>query len=133
MQPLKKHVWCVSIIDGFFALTFLLGPFQVADKLCRYVVGCILSEGENEADEGLLKRYETSGFQVFSFPEVTHVVTTSFPHRTFLSALLGIRRVYPRLARYIKVLSPSLSSLSVTVMIILCCWYGLKMYHQDNL
>lgn len=112
---------------------YLLGPFQVADQLCRYVVGSILSEEENEADKELLKRYETSGFQVFSFPEVTHVVTTSFPHRTFLSVLLGVRRVYPRLARYIKVLLPSLSSLSVTVMIILCCCYSLKMYHQDNL
>lgn len=71
---------------------------------CRYAVGSILSEGENKADEELLKSYETSGFNVFSFPEVTHVVTTSFPHRTFFSILLGIRRVYPRLEQYIKVL-----------------------------
>lgn len=78
--------------------------FQVPGPQCRYAVGSILSEGENKADEGLLKSFETSGFNVFSFPEVTHVVTTSFPHRTFFSVLLGIRRVYPRLEHYIKVL-----------------------------
>lgn len=75
--------------------------------LCRYAVGSILSEGEKDADEELLRRYEASGFQVFSFPEVTHVVTCWFPHRTYFSVLLGVRRVYPRLARYIKVPSPS--------------------------
>ncbi|XP_008284311.1 testis-expressed sequence 264 protein [Stegastes partitus] len=77
-------------------------PKKVPGTLCRCAVGSILSEGENKADEELLKRYETSGFNVFSFPEVTHMVTTSFPHRTFLSALLGIMRVYPRLDHYIK-------------------------------
>ncbi|XP_071351656.1 testis-expressed protein 264 homolog [Trachinotus anak] len=77
-------------------------PKTVPQQQCRYAVGSILSEGENKADEDLLKRYETSGFNVFSFPEVTHVVTTSFPHRTFISILLSVRRVYPRLQLYIK-------------------------------
>lgn len=77
-------------------------PKKVPGPQCRYAVGSILSEGENKADEELLKSYETSGFSVFSFPEVTHVVTTSFPHRTFLSILLGVRRVYPKLEHYIK-------------------------------
>lgn len=87
---------------------------------CRYVVGSILSEGEKDADEELQKRYEASGFQVFSFPEVTHVVTCWFPNRTFFSSLLGVRRVYPRLARYIKVLSPWLSCVTVPVVILFC-------------
>ncbi|XP_061641063.1 testis-expressed protein 264 isoform X1 [Phyllopteryx taeniolatus] len=77
-------------------------PKQVPGPQCRCAVGSIVSEGEDKADEELLKRYETSGFHVFSFPEVTHVVTTSFPHRTILSILLGIKRVYPRLESYIK-------------------------------
>ncbi|XP_039972446.1 testis-expressed protein 264 homolog [Xiphias gladius] len=77
-------------------------PKKVPGPQCRCAVGSILSEGENEADEELLKRYETSGFNVFSFPEVTHVVTTSFPHRTFFSILLSMRRVYPQLELYIK-------------------------------
>lgn len=87
---------------------------------CRYVVGSILSEGEKDADEEVQKRYEASGFQVFSFPEVTHVVTCWFPNRTFFSSLLGVRRVYPRLARYIKVLSPWLSRVTVPVVILFC-------------
>lgn len=77
-------------------------PKKVPGPQCRYAVGSILSEGENKADEELLKSYETSGFNVFSFPEVTHVVATSFPHRTFFSVVLGVRRVYPRLQQYIK-------------------------------
>ncbi|XP_070758221.1 testis-expressed protein 264 [Enoplosus armatus] len=77
-------------------------PKKVPEPQCRYAVGSILSEGENKADEELLKSFETAGFNVFSFPEVTHVVTTSFPHRTFFSILLGVRRVYPRLDHYIK-------------------------------
>ncbi len=79
---------------------------QVPGPECRYAVGSILSEGENKADMELFKSYETSGFNIFSFPEATHVVTTSFPHRTFLSVLVGVRRVYPKLQHYIKVFLP---------------------------
>lgn len=77
-------------------------PTEVPGPQCRCAVGSILSEGENKANENLLQRYEASGFNVFSFPEVTHVVTTSFPLRTSLSIILGVKRVYPRLSRYIK-------------------------------
>lgn len=70
---------------------------------CRYAVGKILSEGEDEADEELLQRCEGSGFNVFSFPEATHVVTTSLSHRTVFSVPVGVGRVYPKLERYIKV------------------------------
>ncbi|XP_071383065.1 testis-expressed protein 264 homolog isoform X2 [Centroberyx affinis] len=77
-------------------------PKKVLGQRCRCAVGSILGEGESKPSEELLKRYEKSGFNVFSFPEVTHVVTASFPHRTLLSILLGVRRVYPRLNHYIK-------------------------------
>lgn len=77
-------------------------PKKVPGPQCRSAVGSILSEGDNKADEELLKSYETSGFNVFSFPEVTHVVTTSFPLKSFVSVLLGERRIYPRLKHYIK-------------------------------
>lgn len=78
--------------------------FCVQGPQCRYAVGSILSEGEDKTNEDLRKLYETSGFNIFSFPEVTHVVTASFPHRTFFSVLLGVRRVYSQLEHYIKVL-----------------------------
>ncbi|KAK2915148.1 hypothetical protein Q8A73_005742 [Channa argus] len=74
----------------------------VSGPQCRFAVGSILSEGENKPDAELLKRYETSGFNVFSFPEITHVVTTSFPNKTFISILLRLRKVYPQLHHYIK-------------------------------
>lgn len=77
-------------------------PKKVAGPQCRSAIGSIVSEGDNKAPEDLLKQYNTSGFNVYSFPEVTHVVTACFPHRTFLSIILGVRRVYPQLTRYIK-------------------------------
>lgn len=77
-------------------------PKKVAGPQCRSAIGSIVSEGENKPSGDLLKKYKTSGFNVYSFPEVTHVVTASFPHRTFLSIILGVRRVYPQLTRYIK-------------------------------
>uniref|UniRef100_A0A3Q2Y804 Testis expressed 264, ER-phagy receptor a n=1 Tax=Hippocampus comes TaxID=109280 RepID=A0A3Q2Y804_HIPCM len=89
-------------------------PTKVPGPQCRCAVGSIVSEGEDKADKELLKRYETAGFKVFSFPEVTHVVTTSFPHRTVFSIPLGVKRVYPRLESYIKVFC-FFSQLSVLV------------------
>ncbi|XP_029007915.1 testis-expressed protein 264 homolog [Betta splendens] len=77
-------------------------PEKVSESPCRFAVGSILSEGENKPDEQLLQRYETSGFNVFSFPEVTHVVTTSIPHKPFLSIPLRVGKVYPQLQHYIK-------------------------------
>ncbi|XP_066554204.1 testis-expressed protein 264 homolog [Amia ocellicauda] len=77
-------------------------PKQVPAEKCRYVVGSILSEGEEKPSEDLVRLYEKYGFKIFPFPEVTHVVTTTFPHRTFLSIFLSVHRVYPQLGSYIK-------------------------------
>ncbi|XP_067287940.1 testis-expressed protein 264 homolog [Pseudorasbora parva] len=77
-------------------------PKKVPPQKCRCAVGSILSEGEDGPNEDQLQLYEKHGFQVFSFPEVTHVVTASFPHRTPLSVFLGVQRVYPQLNYYIK-------------------------------
>lgn len=77
-------------------------PQKVPGPNCRCAVGSVVSEGENRAPEDLLQKYHTSGFSVYSFPEVTHVVTASFPHRTLLSLTMGVRRVYPQLTQYIK-------------------------------
>uniref|UniRef100_A0A673AT30 Testis expressed 264, ER-phagy receptor a n=1 Tax=Sphaeramia orbicularis TaxID=375764 RepID=A0A673AT30_9TELE len=77
-------------------------PKQRPAEKCRYVVGSVLSEGEEKPDEELQKLYEKFGFKVFSLPEVSHAVTTSFPCTTPLSHVLGPYRVYPRLASYIE-------------------------------
>lgn len=77
-------------------------PKQRPSEKCRYVVGSVLCEGEEKPDEELQKMYEKFGFKVFSLPEVSHAVTTSFPCTTPLSHVLGPYRVYPRLASYIE-------------------------------
>ncbi|XP_071368248.1 testis-expressed protein 264, partial [Centroberyx affinis] len=77
-------------------------PKQRPAEKCRYVVGSVLSEGEEKPDEELQKLYEKFGFKVFSLPEVTHAVTTSFPCTTPLSHVLGTFRVYPKLTAYIE-------------------------------
>ncbi|XP_067243999.1 testis-expressed protein 264 homolog [Chanodichthys erythropterus] len=77
-------------------------PKKVPAQKCRYAVGSILSEGEDGPNEDQQQLYEKQGFRVFFFPEVTHVVTASFPHRTPLSVFLGVQRVYPQLNYYIK-------------------------------
>ncbi|XP_051932904.1 testis-expressed protein 264 homolog [Hippocampus zosterae] len=77
-------------------------PEQRPAEKCRYVVGSILSEGEEKPDEDLQKLYEKFGFKMFSLPEVNHAVTTSFPSTTSLSYILAPFRVYPRLKSYIE-------------------------------
>ncbi|KAJ7999897.1 hypothetical protein DPEC_G00199180 [Dallia pectoralis] len=81
---------------------FYDNPRKVQGEKCRCAVGSILSEGDAKPAEALLHLYEKFGFQIFSFPEVTHVVSTSFPHRTPLSIFFGVMRVYPKLDSYIK-------------------------------
>ncbi|KAI1892729.1 hypothetical protein AGOR_G00136540 [Albula goreensis] len=77
-------------------------PKKVPGDKCRCAIGSILSEGDVQPCEDLLQLYQKFGFHIFSFPEVTHVVAASFPHRTPLSVFLGVQRVYAQLGRYIK-------------------------------
>lgn len=99
----STSVCCLNTIYCIMTLYYILASsLQTPGPLCRHAVGCILSEGENQVDEELLKRCKASGFNVFSFPEITHVVTTSIPHRGFFSTI-RVRRVYPQLEQYIKV------------------------------
>lgn len=77
-------------------------PKKVPGPLCRCAVGSILSEAGDAPCAETQLRYEAAGFRLFSFPEVTHAVCSSFPHRTPLSIFLGVQRVYPELDAYIK-------------------------------
>lgn len=77
-------------------------PKQRPAEKCRYLVGSVLCEGEEKPDKELQTLYEKFGFKVFSLPEVSHAVTTSFPCTTSLSHVLGPFRVYPKLASYIE-------------------------------
>ncbi|XP_048404079.2 testis-expressed protein 264 homolog [Stegostoma tigrinum] len=77
-------------------------PQQEAEEKLRYIAGSILSEGDEKPSEELVKLFEKFGFKIISFPEVTHVVMTTFPFTTFLSLLIAMYRVYPVLNNYIK-------------------------------
>ncbi|XP_052414662.1 testis-expressed protein 264 homolog [Carassius gibelio] len=77
-------------------------PNQTQADQCRYVVGSILCENEEEPDKELQRLYEKFGYKVISFPEVTCAVTSSFPNRCTLSPVCGAYRVYPELQQYIK-------------------------------
>lgn len=72
-----------------------------ADK-CRYIVGSILSEGEEKPDEEVQKLYEKFGFKMFSLPEVSHAVTTNFRVTSRLSYVVAPNRIYPQLGSYIE-------------------------------
>lgn len=72
-----------------------------ADK-CRYIVGSVLSEGEETPDEEVQKLYEKFGYKVFSLPEVSLAVTTSFPWTSPLSNVVAPFRVYPQLGAYVE-------------------------------
>ncbi|XP_060766898.1 testis-expressed protein 264 homolog [Neoarius graeffei] len=77
-------------------------PKKVPGPKCRCAVGSILSEGDQRPSAELQELYEKFGFRIFTFPEVTHVVSSRFPNRTRLSIILGVLRVYPQLNCYIK-------------------------------
>ena len=84
---------------------------QKPSEKCRYAVGSVLSEGEEEPDAELLALYESYGFKVFSLPEVSHAVTARFPYTTPVSHVLASFRVYPELQAYIQVRSLALKLL----------------------
>lgn len=94
---------CKCLISMYISILFLCVSPQRPSEKCRYVVGSVLCEGEEKPDEELQKLYEKFGFKVFSLPEVSHAVTTTFPCTTPLSHVLGPYRVYPRLVSYIEV------------------------------
>uniref|UniRef100_A0AAV2M4D0 Uncharacterized protein n=1 Tax=Knipowitschia caucasica TaxID=637954 RepID=A0AAV2M4D0_KNICA len=77
-------------------------PKEKPSDQCRYIVGSVLSEGEDKPDDETTKLYQKFGFKVFSLPEVSHAVTARFPCTSPLSHVVGPYRVYPQLAAYIE-------------------------------
>lgn len=77
-------------------------PKQVAPEKCRFAVGSILCHGEEKPSEELIQLYQKYGYKIFSFPEISTAVTTTFPFTTFLSIFLAVRWVYGALAAYIE-------------------------------
>ena len=68
----------------------------------RWAVGSILAEGNEEADDELVKLFEGYGYKLFNLPAVQRVVKTKFRCYNVLAVLNF--RVFVALAKYIKVL-----------------------------
>ncbi|KAI9556996.1 hypothetical protein GHT06_016790 [Daphnia sinensis] len=77
-------------------------PQQVNPSELRYCVGIILSEGESEPDSTHLSTCLEYGFKELVLPAVDHAVITTFPFKSTVSIFIGVARVYPKLAEYIK-------------------------------
>lgn len=101
----KAAHYCQSLIFLLHLSPLPASPslHQRPAEQCRYAVGSILCEGDEAPDAELQELYEKHGFRVFTLPEVTHAVTSSFPSTTPLSHVLGPYRVYPELSSYIEV------------------------------
>uniref|UniRef100_A0ACB8EHV5 Uncharacterized protein n=1 Tax=Sphaerodactylus townsendi TaxID=933632 RepID=A0ACB8EHV5_9SAUR len=76
---------------------------QVDPEKCRYLVGTVLSEGEEKPSEQVVRMFQKYGFKIFHFPAPSHVVMATFPYTTPLSIHLAVNRVHPSLDTYIKV------------------------------
>jgi len=44
-----------------------------------------------------------AGFKIIDLPKATHCVLADFPFVSFLSIYMAVWKVYPKMARYIKV------------------------------
>jgi len=70
----------------------------------RWAVGSILAEGNEEADDELVKLFEGYGYKLFNLPAVQRVVKTKFRCYTFLTYTCNTVRVFAAQVKYIKVL-----------------------------
>ncbi|XP_078517275.1 testis-expressed protein 264 isoform X2 [Lissotriton helveticus] len=75
---------------------------QVPVERCRYLVGTIIGEGDEKPKEDLVSQFEKFGFNIITFPEVSHAVTSTFPYTTPFSIQLATTRVHSALNEYIK-------------------------------
>ncbi|XP_066472709.1 testis-expressed protein 264 isoform X1 [Tiliqua scincoides] len=77
-------------------------PHTVDPEKCRYLVGRILSEGDEKPSEAVLRMFQKYGFKMINFPAPSHVVMATFPYTTPLSIHLAVNRVHSSLDTYIK-------------------------------
>ncbi|CAI5767077.1 Hypothetical predicted protein [Podarcis lilfordi] len=77
-------------------------PHTVDPEKCRYLVGSILSEGEEKPSEEVVRMFLKYGFKIINFPAPSHVVMATFPYTTPLSIHLAVNRVHTALDVYIK-------------------------------
>ncbi|XP_070557661.1 testis-expressed protein 264 homolog [Ptychodera flava] len=81
---------------------FYDSPCEVAANELRYIVGCILAEGDETPDKELEEKMKSEGFKTAKFPKIDHCVKTTFPYTSVVSIYISVFRVYPRLREYVK-------------------------------
>ncbi|XP_029455383.1 testis-expressed protein 264 [Rhinatrema bivittatum] len=77
-------------------------PYTVPAEKCRYIVGSILSEGDEKPTPEMTRLFQKYAFKFITFPELSHVVMATFPYTTPFSIQLATNRVHPALDTYIK-------------------------------
>ncbi|XP_077986096.1 testis-expressed protein 264-like [Glandiceps talaboti] len=93
-------------------------PCEVADGELRYVVGCILAEGDKKQSKEMEEKMKSNNFKITTLPQIDHAVSTTFPFLSVFSIYIALYRVYPALADFIKEKK-------------LCAYPFLEMYHKD--
>ncbi|XP_040263969.1 testis-expressed protein 264 [Bufo bufo] len=78
-------------------------PMKVPVEFCRYIVGSILSEGDEKPLPDHVRIFRKHGFKFCVLPEVNHAVMATFPYTTPFSIQLATTRVHPALEKYVKV------------------------------
>ena len=81
----------------------LISSFQVSRANRRYIVGVILSDGTFKLDPEIQKKMESAGFKVTEWPTVKTCVQATFPYMNIISIFIAVRKVYPKLSRFIVV------------------------------
>lgn len=77
-------------------------PHTVDPEKCRYLVGRVLSEGDQKPSEKAITMFQKYGFKMITFPAPSHVVMATFPYTTPLSIHLAVNRVHSSIDTYIK-------------------------------
>ncbi|XP_017494684.1 PREDICTED: testis-expressed sequence 264 protein-like [Rhagoletis zephyria] len=96
--------------------------FNPAADDCHYLVGVITTDSAGqevvtEADRALLTE---KGFKFATLPGSENVVFSKFPYRGIVSVVVGLRRVYPSLLKYITEHR-------------LCAYPALEIYDRDTI
>jgi hypothetical protein len=70
----------------------------------RYALGFVISQHCLLIDDELHNSFIENGFKTIWFPKVLFPITTEFPCYTYLSMIIAVFRVYPKLKQYIQVI-----------------------------
>ncbi|KAG9471471.1 hypothetical protein GDO78_014589 [Eleutherodactylus coqui] len=87
---------------GLAVYSGLLTEVEVPVEFCRYIVGSILSEGDEKPLPDHVRIFRKHGFKFCVLPEVNHAVMATFPYTTPFSIQLATTRVHPALEKYVK-------------------------------